>query len=62
LENFDDTPWDKMGEASPCSFNNNTVLQSSGAMKLVNSDGIPNQGYDRWQPKVFVTTHVGQPG
>jgi hypothetical protein len=36
LENFDDSPWDKMEEASSRG-NNNTMLQSSGAMKLVNS-------------------------
>jgi hypothetical protein len=36
LENFDNSPWDEMEEASSRG-NNNTVSQSGGAMKLVNS-------------------------
>jgi hypothetical protein len=41
-----------MEEASPHG-NNNTVLQSGVAMKLINSDGLPIQGNDRWPLKVF---------
>jgi hypothetical protein len=62
LENFDDATWDEMGEASPRGSNNNTVSQSGGAMKLVNSYGIPVQGNDRWPLERFSTTRFGRPG